>query len=192
MQLYDTHGRRKYLTPTEREEFIRASETALQQIRTFCGTLVHTGCRISEALALTADRVDLTDGVLIFESLKKRRKGVYRAIPVPPAFLDMLDAVHDLKAARRGPDMGRSAYLWLWSRPTGWRYVRAVMETAGIAGLHATPKGLRHGFGIKAVVSAVPLNMIQKWMGHAQLATTAIYADATGPEEKQLAERMWS
>jgi len=35
MQLYDPNGRRKYLTPTERQEFIRASDGALQQIRTF-------------------------------------------------------------------------------------------------------------------------------------------------------------
>jgi integrase/recombinase XerD len=34
--------------------------------------------------------------------------------------------------------------------------------------------------------------MAQKWLGHAQLSTTAIYADATGPEEKRLAERMWA
>jgi integrase/recombinase XerD len=192
MQLYDPNGRRKYLTPAERQDFIRASEEALKQIRTFCGTLVHTGCRISEALALTADRVDINDGVLVIESLKKRRRGVYWAIPVPPSFLDTLDAVHDLRTARSGPDSGRSVYLWPWSRPTGWRYVCRVMRSAGIAGLHATPKGLRHGFGIKAVVSNVPLNMAQKWLGHAQLATTAIYADAIGLEEKRLAERMWS
>jgi len=192
MQLYDTNGRRKYLTPSERHDFIQASHAALQQIRTFCGTLVHTGCRISEALALTADRVDFDDGVLIFESLKKRRKGIYRAVPVPPDFLATLDAIHNLRALRSGPEPDRSAQLWLWSRTTGWRYVCAVMEAAGIAGLHATPKGLRHGFGIKAVVSNVPLNMTQKWLGHSKLTTTAIYADATGPEEEQLAERMWT
>jgi integrase len=192
MQLYDTNGRRKYLTPAERQEFIRASESCLRQVRTFCETLAHTGCRISEALALTADRVDVDDGVLVIESLKKRRKGVYRAIPVPPSFLETLEQVHNLKAARGGEDRGRGVFLWPWSRPTAWRHVRSVMRAAKIAGLHASPKGLRHGFGIKAVVSNVPLNMTQKWLGHAQLATTAIYADATGPEEKQLAERMWS
>jgi integrase len=46
-------------------------------------TLAYTGCRLSEALALTADRVDLAAGVLTFESLKKRRTGVYRSVPVP-------------------------------------------------------------------------------------------------------------
>jgi len=191
MQLYDPNGHRKYLTPAERQNFIQASETAIRQVRTFCGTLAHTGCRISEALGLTADRIDIDDGVIVIESLKKRRKGVYRAVPVPSAFLDTLDLVHDVRAARRGADRGKNVHLWPWSRPTGWRHVRAVMESAGIAGLHATPKGLRHGFGIKAVVSNVPLNLTQKWLGHAQLATTAIYLDAIGPEEKQIAERMW-
>ncbi len=66
------------------------------------------------------------------------------------------------------------------------------MECAGLGGIHATPKGLRHGFGIKAVTSEVPLNMTQKWLGHSRIATTAIYTNAMGPEEKQIAERMWS
>lgn len=192
MQLYDAHGHRKYLTPAERQEFIQASAAQLQKVGTFCATLAHTGCRISEALALTADRVDLEDGVLVFESLKKRRRGIYRAVPVPPAFLATLAQVHNIRALHGSANCGRDVYLWPWSRPTGWRYVCAVMHNAGIQGLHATPKGLRHGFGIKAVVSNVPLNMAQKWLGHAQLSTTAIYADATGPEERHLAERMWT
>ncbi|HEY2132374.1 MAG TPA: hypothetical protein VGH36_05275 [Acetobacteraceae bacterium] len=57
-------------------------------------TLAHAGSRLSEALALTADRVDLTAGALVFETLKKRQAGIYRAVPVPPALLDALDLVH--------------------------------------------------------------------------------------------------
>src|SRR5271155_4747044 len=98
MRLYDHAGQRKYLTPGERREFLRAAENAPLTVRTFCATLAHTGCRLSEALALTAARVDVGAGVLVFESLKKRRKGIYRAVPVPPAFLEMLEAVHNLGA----------------------------------------------------------------------------------------------
>ena len=46
-------------------------------------TLAYTGSRLSEALALTADRVDLVAGVLVFETLKKRQAGIYRAVPIP-------------------------------------------------------------------------------------------------------------
>src|SRR3954447_15356741 len=52
---------------------------------------------LSEALALTVDRVDLAAGVLVIESLKKRRTGVYRVVPVPPALLEALDMVHGIR-----------------------------------------------------------------------------------------------
>jgi integrase len=192
MSLYDGNGHRKYLTPAERLDFLRAAEATSPKVRTFCGTLAYAGCRISEALALTADRVDVKDGVLVFESLKKRRKGIFRAVPMPPDFLEKLCFVHGLRILHGRPDRGKGVRLWEWSRATAWRRVTEVMETADIVGLHATPKGLRHGFGIKAVTCEVPLNMAQKWLGHARLSTTAIYTNATGPEEKQIAQRMWT
>jgi integrase/recombinase XerD len=51
---------------------------------------------------------------------------------------------------------------------------------------------LRHGYGIAAVDKGIALNMLQKWLGHSQMSTTAIYADATGEEERNIAARMWS
>ena len=192
MRLHDRSGARKYLTPAERDRFLAAAMNADARTRSFCAVLAYTGCRLSEALNLTAARIDPEDGVVIIESLKKRRPGLFRAVPVPPAVLSLLEDVHGIAALRAKADGGRSARLWPWSRATGWRRVRSVMRAAGLSGLHATPKGLRHGFGIKAVTSNVPLNMTQKWLGHAQLSTTSIYADAVGPEERLMAARMWN
>jgi integrase len=135
--------------------------------------------------------VDLTEGVIVIESLKKRRLGIFRAVPVPPVFLETLDAVHGLKAWHRQRDRGANVPLWDISRSTGWRRIREIMAAAEIEGVHATPKGLRHGFGVKAVTAKIPLNMTQRWLGHANLATTAIYAQAVGLEEKQIAATMW-
>ena len=98
MQLYDAAGRRLYFTEDERSAFAAAAARAPREVRTFCSTLHATGCRISEALALTADRVDLAGRVVVFESLKKRRAGVYRAVPVPPELLDALDLYDRAKA----------------------------------------------------------------------------------------------
>ena len=53
----------------------------IREVRTFSATIAHTGCRISEALSLTVDRVDLKDGTIVIESIKKRKAGVYRPIP---------------------------------------------------------------------------------------------------------------
>jgi integrase len=156
-------------------------------------TLAYAGCRLSEALALTIDRVDLAAGVLVFESLKKRRAGIYRSVPVPPALLETLDMVHGIRELTRHRGGGRGErLLWPWSRMTGWRAVHAVMAAAGLAGVPASPKGLRHGFGVAAVTAGIPLNLVQKWLGHAQLSTTAVYANAVGAEERDIARRMWS
>ena len=65
------------------------------------------------------------------------------------------------------------------------------MGAADIRSLPATPKGLRHGFGVHAVMCGIPLNLIQKWLGHADIATTAIYTNVLGPEERAVAARMW-
>ena len=91
--------------------------------------------------------------------------------------------------ARRGK--GRTERLWPVSGMTGWRAAHAVMQAAGVDGPQASPKGLRHGFGATAVSAGIPLNLVQKWLGHAQLITMAIYADAVGAEEKDIARRMW-
>jgi integrase/recombinase XerD len=191
MRLFDGEGRRLYFTEDERRAFMAAAAKAPREVRSFCGVLHSTGCRISEALALTPQQIDLSGRVVVFESLKKRKRGVFRAVPVPPDLLDMLDLVHGIREAqRRGEDA--QALLWPWSRMTAWRRVQEVIETAGIAeGPHACPKGLRHGFGVQAVSRGIALNMVQKWLGHAQLTTTAIYANAVGEEEQSIAARMW-
>src|SRR5215210_155037 len=96
----------------------------VREVRTFCATLAYTGCRISEALALTADRIGLKDGAVVLEILKKRKAGVYRPVPVPPALLDTLNMVHNIRAAQRHRDRGKTLRLWDWSRTKGWYVVQ--------------------------------------------------------------------
>ncbi len=77
---------------------------------------------------------------------------------------------------------------------TAYRRVMEIMAAAGIAdGPHKCPKGLRHGFGVHAISSNVPLNLLSKWMGHARLETTAIYTNALGQEQRKIAPRaVWT
>jgi len=42
-----------YLTAEKRKKFLGAAAHEDRKTRTFCAVLAHTGCRISEALALT-------------------------------------------------------------------------------------------------------------------------------------------
>jgi integrase/recombinase XerD len=145
MRLYDDHGHRLYLTGSEREAFRKAAEAQPHgEVRTYCWTLLYTGCRPSEDLA---------------HGIRQRRT---------------------------------RERLWTWSLKTAYMRVIEIMRQAGIDGPHATPKGLRHGFGVACIEKGIPLNLVQRWLGHAQLSTTAIYANAVGEEERGIAARLWA
>lgn len=187
--LYCAAGRRKYLTPAERERFIAAALACPRhELRSLCLTLAYTGCRISEALALCAGSIETDDAFIAFRSLKKRSRAIIvREIPIPQSLVTTLRRIHRLDTG----DGHRR--LWSWSRSRAWQLVKSVMAQAGIVeGIHATPKGLRHGFGLHAIRSGVPLNLVQRWLGHARMETTAIYLQAMGREEREIAMRMWA
>lgn len=180
-QAFDASGHRKYLTAEERLRFLALADHLPADRRALCYVLAFAGCRISEALNLARHHVDVERGTVTFRTLKRRRL-VFRTVPVPraiPAMLLTLPAADD----------GR---LWTVHRTTAWRMVTATMEAAAIEGPMRCCKGLRHGLGVHAASSGVPPNLIAKWLGHASLATTAIYLDAVGQEERAFADRMWS
>ena len=142
---------------------------------------------------MTVKSIDLSAKVIVIESLKKRKLGVHRQVPIPPELLDLLDMVHGIREIQKKGRAGLNERLWPWTRMTAWRKMSALMKAAGIGdGPHASPKGLRHGFGVAAVSKGISLNMVQKWLGHSALTTTAIYANAVGEEEQSIASRMWS
>ncbi|KAF0096437.1 MAG: integrase [Puniceicoccaceae bacterium 5H] len=178
-ELRDGRGR-KYLTRRERQAFFRVALTLPAEDAGFCLVLLLTGCRISEALRLKPVHVDHSEGVLTFETLKRRRAGVFRSTPVPRSLLKLL------------PVRPVDQRLWAFSRPTAYRLIKGVMRQAGIKGTQACPKGLRHGFGVACVEASIPLTTISTWMGHANIRTTAIYLNVVGEEERRLARRLWS
>jgi integrase len=97
MELFDPQGRRLYLTAKERGAFVETASNAQREVRTFSLVLAYTGCRISAALALTPRSFDFSGRAIVFETLKKRRTGVYRAVPMPQDALDTIDMVHGLQ-----------------------------------------------------------------------------------------------
>ena len=113
--LVDARGR-KYLTPEERTRFLAAIRTHVKPtVQTLARTLVITGCRVREALAIRACDVDLATAELRISTLK-RRKPHWRAVPVPQDLIHELDLVHRLRRAQASP-RGRIAPLWAVDPP---------------------------------------------------------------------------
>ena len=181
---FDFRGERKYLDQQERQRFLRSASRMREPIRLFCEVLAYTGCRLSEALNIRPSHIDQGHCALIFETLKQRNAIRYRHIAVPKSLMRRL--IQFLKD--RSLSNGR---VWQVHRQTAWRWVKLVMSNAGITGVSANSRGLRHGFAIASIQRRVPLPLVQKWMGHARVTTTQIYTDIVGPQQRTYAKRTW-
>lgn len=138
-------------------------------------------------------QIQCDDGFVVIRSAKKRGrlKGRhFRSVPLPEPFLCRMEEVHDLRDVQVYEEV-ETIRLWPFGRTKGWRLVKRVMEAAGIYGIQSCARGLRHTMGVHAIITNVPETRVQSWLGHASLATTGIYIDATGPEDRAIAERMW-
>ena len=181
-RLFDPAGQRLYLCASEDSRFLDAAGHADTKTRLFCQLLSYTGARISEVLAITPRLLDIEEKQVVFRTLK-RRKLAFRAVPVPAWLMRQLQAL--------GHGLGEDDRLFRWSRQTAWRRVKSVLAAGAISGPQATPKGLRHKFGIAGITHGLPETMVQELMGHAKLSSTAIYVRAVGAEKRALVRRMW-
>ena len=189
--LFDRAGRRKYLTIDEWRAFILAAGRAEPHLKSFCMVLAYTGARVSEVRSLTPQSIDLANKAIVIECLKRRRRGIYRSVPVSAELIALLEVTHNLSTIAEDTE-GRTCKLWPWSRTTAWARVKSVCEQAKIPKVLAMPRALRHTFGVEGATRAnIPLGTIKRWLGHARLESTIIYCEAVGAEERSLASRMW-
>ena len=188
--LYDRVGRRKYVNAAERAAALQAMSELRPDQALFALTLAWTGARVSEVLALTPASFQIDQQLVTIRTLKRRRHSV-REVPIPADLMNALDLHFGLRELQNKTEFV-SRRLWSWHRTTAWRIIKVVMTAARIVGHQSSPRGLRHGFGVGALRAQVPLNLVQRWLGHARMSTTAIYADASGPEELAFAARFWS
>ena len=182
LSLISPEGRRKYLNWAERSAFFEAVQSCPDpRKKAFCLTLFYTGCRISEALELTDERIDFSEQTIAFRTLKRRDPKIFRFIPIPPSLVQLLD---DIVKKSRGK-------IWPFSRPTGYRLVRRYMENAGIKGIQSSPKGLRHSYAVACDSKEVSVPRIQRWLGHSSLEMTARYLETVGKDDRQHVSKIW-
>jgi len=208
MRLFDPDsGDRLYLDDGERKRFLDAALRLDNHAhRMLCEVLHWTGCRISEALALTPRQINPDKCVIRFRTLKKRKRTrqgelkapVFRDVPIPPDLANSLGLVFGIRKVRKS---GRGVDLPLWpnqadrkrpmDRSTGWRIIKRVLDTAGIEGPQATAKGFRHGFAVAMILGGMDYRLLQQRLGHEQATTTAIYLQVMGQEAHDMQMEVW-
>ncbi|MBO3087100.1 site-specific tyrosine recombinase XerD [Cellulomonas dongxiuzhuiae] len=145
--------------------------------------LYSTGARISEAVGLDVDDLDLTPGRAAVRLLGKGRKE--RVVPVGSYAARAVEAYlvrgrPALAAAGRGTASiflnTRGAPL---SRQSAWAVLRVAAERAGLGSDHVSPHTLRHSFATHLLSGGADVRVVQELLGHASVTTTQIYTMVT-------------
>jgi integrase/recombinase XerD len=142
--------------------------------------LYGTGARISEAVGLHVDDLDLTDNTVLLTGKgdKQRRVpvGSYAATALS-AYLVRSRPV--LAAAGTGTSRlflnSRGGPL---SRQSAWVVLRTAAERAGLAA-GISPHTLRHSFATHLLEGGADVRVVQELLGHASIMTTQIYTLVT-------------
>jgi integrase/recombinase XerD len=147
--------------------------------RALLEVLYGTGARISEAVGLDVDDIDLDNGVV--RLLGKGSKE--RLVPVGTYARAAID--HYLRTGRPRLSTGRdSGALFLnarggrLSRQSAWTALRDAADRAGLAS-GISPHTLRHSFATHLLDGGADVRVVQELLGHASVTTTQIYTLVT-------------
>jgi integrase/recombinase XerD len=142
--------------------------------------LYGTGARISEAVGLDVDELDLADGaVLLTGKGGKQRRVPVGSYAVQAVVAYLVQARPALAAAGKGtPRLFLNARGGPLSRQSAWVVLRTAAERAGLAA-GISPHTLRHSFATHLLDGGANERDVQELLGHASITTTQIYTLVT-------------
>jgi site-specific recombinase XerD len=153
------------------------------RLRALIVVLWRAGLRVQEALALGEHDLDPRRGSLLVRAGKGGRRreigmdawGWEQLQPWLDARIEL--PIGPLFCIIDGPTRGRS-----WSSAGVRAEFRRLAAQAGLRRRFA-PHQLRHAHAVELAREGVPLNVIQRQLGHASLGTTSIYLQGIDTEE---------
>jgi integrase/recombinase XerD len=148
--------------------------------RALLEVLYGTGARISEAVGLDVDDLDLEEGTVLLRGKGSKE----RIVPVGSYARDAVasyvtGARRDLTAAGKG-----TAALFLnarggrLSRQSAWTVIVRAADRAGVTA-EVSPHTLRHSFATHLLEGGADVRVVQELLGHASVTTTQIYTLVT-------------
>lgn len=154
--------------------------------------LWRAGLRVSEALALMPKDVDRAEGTL---HVLNGKGGRQRMVALDPLSFSVIDRWLEARAALK-LSANRALFSTLRGSPLQSAYVRALLprlaREVGI-GKRVHAHALRHTFACELMRERLPINLIQKQLGHTNLAVTSRYLQHVTPPElvEAMQRRSW-
>ncbi|WP_130387753.1 site-specific tyrosine recombinase XerD [Kribbella sp. VKM Ac-2569] len=142
--------------------------------------LYGTGARISEAVGLDVDDIDLDAGAVLLRGKGSKE----RVVPVGTYAREALSAYlvrgrPELVSRGRGtPALFLNARGGRLSRQSAWTVLRRAAQRAGIS-KEISPHTLRHSYATHLLDGGADVRVVQELLGHASVTTTQVYTLVT-------------
>jgi len=140
--------------------------------------LYGTGARISEAIGLDTDDLDVEDAVALLHG----KGGKQRLVPIGSKAGEALSAY--MVRARPALLAGAQPAVFLnarggrLSRQSAWTILRVAADRAGVRA-DVSPHTLRHSFATHLLDGGADVRVVQELLGHASVTTTQVYTKVT-------------
>ena len=141
--------------------------------------LYGSGVRISEAVGLDVDDLDLAEGFARVAG----KGGKTRVVPIGDYARRAVEAYlvrarpELARAGRGGPALFLNARGGRLSRQGAWMVLRAAAERAQLTDV--SPHTLRHSFATHLLDGGADVRVVQELLGHASVTTTQVYTLVT-------------
>ena len=161
--------------------------------RALIAILYRAGLRLAEALSLKPKDLDRDAGTLRVLRGKGRKA---RTVGMDPDGFAVLERWLDTRRGKLGINGACRVFCTLKGKPVKPSYIRALLPRLGLkAGIekrvHA--HGLRHALAVELAREGVPVPIISRQLGHANVRTTSVYLSGIAPEEtvEAIRSRKW-
>ncbi len=142
--------------------------------------LYGTGARISEAVGLDVDDLDLVDGTVLLRG----KGGKERLVPVGSFAREAVEAYLVRGRTTLAQSGGAQGALFLnarggrLSRQSAWSVLVKTADRAGVTA-DVSPHTLRHSFATHLLDGGADVRVVQELLGHASVTTTQVYTLVT-------------
>ncbi len=144
--------------------------------------LYGTGARISEAVGLDVDDLDLESRSVLLRGKGGRERlvpvGSYAVAAVDAYLVRGRPALIEAGPGKGGPALFVNARGGRLSRQSAWTLLQSAAERAAI-NRDVSPHTLRHSFATHLLEGGADVRVVQELLGHASVATTQIYTLVT-------------
>ncbi|WP_241901642.1 site-specific tyrosine recombinase XerD [Nocardioides houyundeii] len=148
--------------------------------RALLEVLYGTGARISEAVGLDVDDLDLEEGTVLLRGKGSKE----RLVPVGSYAVEAVQtyltrARPGLVAQGRGtPAVFLNSRGGRLSRQSAWAVLAKAADRAGVT-RDVSPHTLRHSFATHLIDGGADVRVVQELLGHASVTTTQVYTLVT-------------